>query len=156
MTDRPADSLPFAADEGASAEQRAGEYVVVARRYRPQTFDELIGQEHVAQALRGAISSQRVGHAYLFTGARGVGKTSAARILANAQRVVAAELLCAAQGLELLLPLRPGRGVGRLHRALSRLDPPVLPLGADRPPAPDLERLAAAIRRGDLDPGEAR
>ncbi len=59
-------------------------YVVVARRYRPQTFDELIGQEHVAQALSNAISSNRVGHAYLFTGARGVGKTSAARILAKA------------------------------------------------------------------------
>ena len=62
----------------------AGEYVVVARRYRPQTFDELIGQEHVARALKGAIASDRVGHAYLFTGARGVGKTSAARILAKA------------------------------------------------------------------------
>jgi DNA polymerase III subunit gamma/tau len=59
-------------------------YVVVARRYRPQTFDELIGQEHVAQALANAISTNRVGHAYLFTGARGVGKTSAARILAKA------------------------------------------------------------------------
>ena len=59
-------------------------YVVVARRYRPQTFDELIGQEHVAQALSNAIATQRVGHAYLFTGARGVGKTSAARILAKA------------------------------------------------------------------------
>lgn len=59
-------------------------YVVVARRYRPQTFGELIGQEHVAQALSNAISTQRVGHAYLFTGARGVGKTSAARILAKA------------------------------------------------------------------------
>jgi DNA polymerase III subunit gamma/tau len=59
-------------------------YVVVARRYRPQTFAELIGQEHVAQALSNAISTQRVGHAYLFTGARGVGKTSAARILAKA------------------------------------------------------------------------
>ncbi|MEN6407811.1 MAG: DNA polymerase III subunit gamma/tau [Thermoguttaceae bacterium] len=59
-------------------------YVVVARRYRPQTFSELIGQEHVAQALSNAIASQRVGHAYLFTGARGVGKTSAARILAKA------------------------------------------------------------------------
>ncbi|MBN2474465.1 MAG: DNA polymerase III subunit gamma/tau [Pirellulales bacterium] len=61
-----------------------GQYVVVARRYRPQTFDELIGQQHVAQALSNAISTNRVGHAYLFTGARGVGKTSAARILAKA------------------------------------------------------------------------
>ncbi len=80
----------------------------------------------------------------------------AARILANGQRVVAAELLCAAQGLEFLRPLRPGRGVERLHRALRRLDPPVAPLGADRPPAPDLERLASAVRRGELDPGEGR
>ncbi|TWT37339.1 DNA polymerase III subunit tau [Posidoniimonas corsicana] len=60
------------------------EYVVVARRYRPQTFDELIGQGHVAQALKQAIATGRIGHAYLFTGARGVGKTSAARILAKA------------------------------------------------------------------------
>ena len=45
------------------------QYVVVARRYRPQVFAELIGQEHVAQALSNAISSNRVGHAYLFTGA---------------------------------------------------------------------------------------
>ncbi len=56
-----------------NAESRA-DYVVVARRYRPQTFDELIGQEHVSQALSRAIASERVGHAYLFTGARGVGK----------------------------------------------------------------------------------
>ena len=63
---------------------RDSQYVVVARRYRPQSFDELVGQEHVARALQQAISSGRVGHAYLFTGARGVGKTSAARILAKA------------------------------------------------------------------------
>src|SRR5688572_12735966 len=63
---------------------REGEYVVVARRYRPQRFEELIGQEHVARALSNAITTNRVGHAYLFTGARGVGKTSAARIFAKA------------------------------------------------------------------------
>jgi DNA polymerase-3 subunit gamma/tau len=60
------------------------EYTVVARRYRPQQFAELIGQEHVAQSLVNALQSGRVAHAYLFTGARGVGKTSAARILAKA------------------------------------------------------------------------
>lgn len=64
--------------------QEGGEYVVIARRYRPQTFSELIGQQHVAKALEQAITSDRVGHAYLFTGARGVGKTSSARILAKA------------------------------------------------------------------------
>ncbi|MFM8282531.1 MAG: DNA polymerase III subunit gamma/tau [Planctomycetaceae bacterium] len=62
----------------------AAAYRVVARRYRPQRFAELVGQEHVARGLAGAIESGRVGHAYLFTGGRGVGKTSAARILAKA------------------------------------------------------------------------
>src|SRR3954453_6795041 len=66
----------------------AAEYTVVARRYRPQQFAELIGQEHVAQALVNALQSGRVAHAYLFTGARGVGKTSAARILAKALNCV--------------------------------------------------------------------
>jgi len=63
---------------------KAKSYTVVARRYRPRTFTELIGQEHIAQALSKAIASGRVGHAYLFTGARGVGKTSTARIFAKA------------------------------------------------------------------------
>ena len=66
-----------------SAEPSAA-YTVVARRYRPQQLAELIGQEHVADALTNALKSGRVAHAYLFTGARGVGKTSAARILAKA------------------------------------------------------------------------
>ena len=61
-----------------------GNYVVVARRYRPRGFNELVGQEHVCRALVNAIETSRVGHAYLFTGARGVGKTSAARIFAKA------------------------------------------------------------------------
>ena len=77
----------------------------------------------------------------------------AQRILANAQRVVAAELLCAAQGLEFLRPLRSGRGVEALHRRLRALTPPITPLEADRPPAPDLERLARAVGTGELDPG---
>ena len=63
-------------------------YTVVARRYRPQQLADLIGQEHVAAALTNAITSGRIAHAYLFTGARGVGKTSAARILAKAMNCV--------------------------------------------------------------------
>src|SRR5437588_12321019 len=64
------------------------EYTVLARRYRPQQFDAIIGQEHVAQALVNALQGNRVAHAYLFTGARGVGKTSTARILAKALNCV--------------------------------------------------------------------
>lgn len=59
-------------------------YLVLARKWRPQTFTDLIGQEHVSKTLKNAIGSGRVAHAFLFTGARGVGKTSAARILAKA------------------------------------------------------------------------
>lgn len=59
-------------------------YIVSARKYRPQTFEELIGQEHIASTLRNAIARDRIGHAYLFSGPRGVGKTSAARIFAKA------------------------------------------------------------------------
>jgi len=59
-------------------------YLVLARKWRPQTFQDLIGQEHVCRTLQNAIESGRVAHAFLFTGARGVGKTSAARILAKA------------------------------------------------------------------------
>src|SRR5438128_3286643 len=62
---------------------RSEEYTVLARRYRPQQFADLVGQEPVAQALKNALQSGRVAHAYLFTGARGVGKTSTARILAK-------------------------------------------------------------------------
>ena len=64
-----------------------------------------------------------------------------------------AELLCAAQGLEFLKPLRPGAGVEALYRRLRELTPAVAPLDADRPPAPDLERLARAVAAGELDPG---
>ena len=59
-------------------------YLVLARKYRPQRFSDLAGQEHVARTLTNAIALGRVHHAFLFTGARGIGKTSAARILAKA------------------------------------------------------------------------
>src|SRR5687768_6552245 len=58
-------------------------YTVLARRYRSGNFDELIGQEHIAQTLKKAIESGRIAHAYLFCGTRGTGKTSTARILAK-------------------------------------------------------------------------
>jgi DNA polymerase-3 subunit gamma/tau len=61
-------------------------YQVIARKWRPQSFSELMGQEHVAQTLYNALKSNRMPHALLFTGPRGVGKTSAARILAKSLR----------------------------------------------------------------------
>ena len=67
--------------------------------------------------------------------------------------MVGAELLCAAQGLEFLKPLRPGRGVGSLYDRVRNLAPPVSRLEDDRSPTPDLERLYRAVARGELDPG---
>ena len=59
-------------------------YLVLARKYRPQTFEEIVGQEHVTRTLANAFAKGRVHHAFLFCGARGVGKTTAARVLARA------------------------------------------------------------------------
>ena len=58
-------------------------FIVTARKWRPQRFDEVIGQEHITQTLKNAIKKNRIGHAYLFAGPRGVGKTTTARILAK-------------------------------------------------------------------------
>jgi DNA polymerase-3 subunit gamma/tau len=63
-------------------------YQVIARKYRPQTFADLVGQTHVTETLGNAIRNNRVAHAYIFSGARGVGKTTAARILAKALNCV--------------------------------------------------------------------
>jgi DNA polymerase-3 subunit gamma/tau len=59
-------------------------YQVFARKYRPQTFDDLVGQAHVTRTLKNAVEQNRLAHAYLFVGPRGIGKTSTARILAKA------------------------------------------------------------------------
>src|SRR5580693_425777 len=63
-------------------------YQVIARKWRPQTFSDLVGQSHVTSTLANAIKNDRVAHAYIFSGARGVGKTTAARILAKALNCV--------------------------------------------------------------------
>ena len=59
-------------------------YQVLARKYRPQRFSDVIGQEHVTRTLQNAIAQQRVAHGYIFSGHRGIGKTTIARILAMA------------------------------------------------------------------------
>ncbi|MBA2751626.1 MAG: ATP-binding protein, partial [Actinobacteria bacterium] len=59
------------------------QYQSLYRRFRPQRFDELRGQDHVSRALRNAVAEAKVSHAYLFSGPRGTGKTSTARILAK-------------------------------------------------------------------------
>ena len=64
-------------------EFRSVSYLVLARKYRPTTFGQVVGQEHVTRTLQNAIRSDRIGHAFLFSGLRGVGKTSVARILAK-------------------------------------------------------------------------
>ncbi|MEM7785921.1 MAG: DNA polymerase III subunit gamma/tau, partial [Planctomycetota bacterium] len=65
------------------SEENSEQHLVVALKYRPDSFEKLVGQDHIATALANAIKKNRVGHAYLFTGARGVGKTSSARIFAK-------------------------------------------------------------------------
>jgi DNA polymerase-3 subunit gamma/tau len=72
-------------ERGGGAEAApAKPYVVLARKYRPQTFDDLIGQETMVRTLRNAFASGRIAHGFMLTGVRGVGKTTTARILARA------------------------------------------------------------------------
>src|SRR5579862_6157020 len=69
---------------GAAAVEEAQGYQVLARKYRPRTFDELIGQEAMVRTLKNAFATGRIAHAFMLTGVRGVGKTTTARLLARA------------------------------------------------------------------------
>jgi DNA polymerase-3 subunit gamma/tau len=95
---------------------RSGEnYTVLARRYRPQQFAALVGQEPIAQALSNALTSNRVAHAYLFTGARGVGKTSTARILAKALNCVRGPTATPCDACEICQSIAAGEDVDVLE-----------------------------------------
>jgi DNA polymerase-3 subunit gamma/tau len=83
-----AEGFFFSEDWELRTEDFPMSYQVIARKWRPQTFDDLVGQQHVTETLKNAIKNDRVAHAYIFSGARGVGKTTAARILAKALNCV--------------------------------------------------------------------
>src|SRR5437899_8577859 len=99
----------------ASKQPLSPDYTVLARRYRPQQFKELIGQEAVARALVNALNRNRVAHAYLFTGARGVGKTSAARILAKALNCVRGPTATPCDACEICQSIAAGEDVDVLE-----------------------------------------
>lgn len=90
-------------------------YTVLARRYRPQQFHELVGQEATAQALVNALKANRVAHAYLFTGARGVGKTSTARIVAKALNCIHGPTPTPCDRCEICLSIASGEDVDVLE-----------------------------------------
>ncbi|MEI2642687.1 MAG: AAA family ATPase [Candidatus Nanopelagicales bacterium] len=79
------------------------------RKYRPGRFDDVIGQEHVTEPLKRAIDSDRVHHAYLFSGPRGCGKTSSARILARSSELREGADVATVRGVRLLHRARPQR-----------------------------------------------
>ena len=86
-------------------------YLVLARKYRPQTFEEVVGQEHVTRTLKNAISGNRVAHAILFSGPRGTGKTTIARILAKAVNCESGPTPTPCNGCRSCQDITAGRGV---------------------------------------------
>ena len=86
-------------------------YLVLARKYRPQTFEEVVGQEHVTRTLKNAISGGRVAHAILFSGPRGTGKTTIARILAKAMNCESGPTSTPCNACHSCTDITAGRGV---------------------------------------------
>lgn len=86
-------------------------YQVIARKYRPQTFDQIVGQNHITQTLNNALKNNRIPHALLFTGPRGTGKTSSARILAKALRCPNAVNFVPCDHCQSCLEIAQGRSV---------------------------------------------
>ncbi len=84
-------ATPWRTNQGARSRIECMSYVVLARKYRPRSFAEMVGQSHVVQALSNALTTQRLHHAYLFTGTRGVGKTTVSRILAKSLNCLGAD-----------------------------------------------------------------
>lgn len=90
-------------------------YQVLARKWRPQSFNELIGQDHISNTLRNALKENRLAHAFLFTGPRGTGKTSTARILAKSLRCVNAENFVPCLKCSQCLEISTGRNIDVLE-----------------------------------------